>query len=104
MEFALWPERFRDGKPRELMTPSNHEGVFDANGRRYRTAWADGIWEIKPFAKILRLSMDLPIVIEIVDSDERVNAFLPVLDEMMGDGLVTLQRVKVVRHRSQGRI
>src|SRR5437773_8257865 len=36
-------------------------------------------------AKILRLSMDLPIVIEIVDSEEKVNAFLPVLDEMMGD-------------------
>ena len=52
-------------------------------------------------AKILRLSMDLPIVIEIVDSEERVNAFLPVLDEMMGGGLVTLERAKVIRHRSQ---
>ena len=39
-------------------------------------------------AKILRLSMDLPIVIEIVDSEERVNAFLPVLDEMMNSGQV----------------
>jgi len=37
-------------------------------------------------AKILRLPMDLPIVIEIVDSEEKVNAFLPVLDEMMGGG------------------
>ena len=52
-------------------------------------------------AKILRLSMDLPIVIEIVDSEEKVNAFLPVLDQMMGGGLVTLQRTKVIRHRSQ---
>src|SRR6201982_3404833 len=50
-------------------------------------------------AKILRLSMDLPIVIEIVDSEEKVNAFLPVLDEMMGGGLVTLERAKVIRHR-----
>ena len=40
-------------------------------------------------AKILRLSMDLPIVIEIVDSEEKVNAFLPVLDGMMGGGLVS---------------
>jgi len=54
-------------------------------------------------AKILRLSLDLPIVIEIVDSEEKVNAFLPVLDEMMGGGLVTLERAKVIRHRSQGR-
>src|SRR3954451_3275875 len=49
-------------------------------------------------AKILRLSMDLPIVIEIVDSEEKVNAFLRVLDEIMGGGLVTLERAKVVRY------
>ena len=52
-------------------------------------------------AKILRLSMDLPIVIEIVDSEDKVNAFLPVLDEMMGGGLVTLERAKVIRYRDQ---
>jgi len=45
-------------------------------------------------AKILRLSMDLPIVIEIVDSEQKVNAFLPVLDEMMGGGLVTLEKAE----------
>ena len=50
-------------------------------------------------AKILRLSMDLPLVIEIVDSEENINAFLPVLDEMMGGGLVTLEKVKVVHYR-----
>lgn len=50
-------------------------------------------------AKILRLSMDLPLVIEIVDSEEKVNAFLPVLDEMMGGGLVTLEKVKVLHYR-----
>jgi PII-like signaling protein len=54
-------------------------------------------------AKILRLSMDLPIVIEIVDSEEKVNGFLPVLDEMMGGGLVTLERAKVIRYRDQGK-
>jgi len=52
-------------------------------------------------AKILRLYMDLPIVIEIVDSEDKVNAFLPVLDEMMGGGLVTLERAKVIRHQDQ---
>ena len=52
-------------------------------------------------AKILRLSMDLPIVIEIVDTAKKINAFLPVLDEMMGGGLVTLERTKVIRYQEQ---
>ena len=54
-------------------------------------------------AKILRLSMDLPIVIEIVDSEEKVNAFLPVLDKIMGGGLVTLEKAKVIRYQHQGK-
>jgi len=51
-------------------------------------------------AKILRLSMDLPLVIEIVDTEEKINAFLPVLDEMMKGGLVTLEKVKVIDYRA----
>ncbi len=51
-------------------------------------------------AKILRLSMDLPLVIEIVDAEEKINAFLPVLDEMVGGGLVTLEKVKVIDYRA----
>src|SRR5881398_2338570 len=50
-------------------------------------------------AKILRLSMDLPIVIEIVDSEEKVNAFLPDLEQMIGGGLVTLEKIKVIHYR-----
>src|SRR6266702_3699255 len=46
--------------------------------------------------KILRLSMDLPIVIEIVDSEEKINAFLPVLEKMTGGGLVTLEQKKML--------
>ena len=49
-------------------------------------------------AKILRLSEDLPLVIEIVDSEEKINDFLPALDAMMGSGLVTLEKVKVLRY------
>ncbi|HVH82721.1 MAG TPA: DUF190 domain-containing protein [Steroidobacteraceae bacterium] len=48
--------------------------------------------------KILRLSEDLPLVIEIVDSEDKINAFLPVLDDMMGSGLVTLEKVRVLRY------
>jgi hypothetical protein len=48
--------------------------------------------------KVLRLSEDLPIVIEIVDTQEKIDAFLPVLDPMMGSGLVTLERVQVLQY------
>ena len=49
--------------------------------------------------KILRLSADLPLVIEIVDSEEKIQAFLPMLDAMMGGGLVTLEKVRVLHYR-----
>ena len=52
-------------------------------------------------AKILRLSMDLPLVIEIVDSEEKIQSFLPVLDEMITGGLVTLEEVKAIHYRGQ---
>ena len=51
-------------------------------------------------AKILRLSMDLPLVIEMVDSEEKINLFLPVLDEMMKGGLVTLEKARVIDYRA----
>jgi hypothetical protein len=51
-------------------------------------------------AKILRLSMDLPLVIEIVDTEEKIQSFLPVLDEMMKGGLVTLEKVRVIDYRA----
>src|SRR5476651_2021249 len=50
-------------------------------------------------AKVLELSMDLPLVIEIVDSEEKINAFLPILDAMISGGLVTLEKVKVLHYR-----
>src|SRR5712691_952666 len=51
-------------------------------------------------AKILRLSMDLPLVIEIVDTEEKIQGFLPVLDQMMKGGLVTLEKVRVIDYRA----
>jgi PII-like signaling protein len=54
-------------------------------------------------AKILRLSLDLPLVIKIVDSEENIRGFLPVLDGMIGGGLVTLENVRAVRYRSAER-
>jgi PII-like signaling protein len=49
-------------------------------------------------AKILRLSEDLPIVVEIVDAEEKINSFLQAIDGMIGSGLVTLEQVKVLRY------
>jgi len=51
-------------------------------------------------SKILRLSLDLPLIIEIVDSEEKINSFLPILDEMMGGGLVTLEKARVIDYRA----
>ncbi len=55
-------------------------------------------------AKILRLSMDLPLVIEIVDSADKVQSFLPVLDQMISGGLVTMENVKVLQYRGSSPI
>lgn len=54
--------------------------------------------------KILRLSEDLPIIIEIVDAEDKIDAFLPELEKLMGGGggLVTLEKVKVVRYGNGG--
>jgi PII-like signaling protein len=51
-------------------------------------------------ARILRLSEDLPIVIEMVDTEERIDAILPLLDPMIQEGMVTVERVHIVSYRS----
>lgn len=53
--------------------------------------------------RILSLSDDLPIVIQIVDQEERIRAFLPIIDEMLGDGLVTLEDIDVLTYRARHR-
>ncbi|HRQ72408.1 MAG TPA: DUF190 domain-containing protein [Phycisphaerales bacterium] len=63
---------------------------FGANSRLHTT-------------KILRLSEDLPMVIEIVDSREKIETLLPHLDQMVSEGLVTLENVRVYRYRASDR-
>jgi PII-like signaling protein len=53
-------------------------------------------------SRILRLSEDLPIVVEIVDTAENVDRVLPLLDEMVSEGMVTLERVEVIAYRAPG--
>lgn len=50
-------------------------------------------------SKLLRLSEDLPVVIEIVDTEENLNKLLPFLDETVQEGLITLERVRVIKYR-----
>jgi PII-like signaling protein len=54
--------------------------------------------------QILRLSSDLPLVIETVDTEEKINALLPLLDEMVEEGMITLEKIKVIKytHRQAG--
>ena len=52
-------------------------------------------------AKLLRLSEDLPIIIEIVDSEEKIQKFLPILDEMVQEGLITLEKATVILYRAE---
>ena len=52
-------------------------------------------------AKLLRLSEDLPIVVEMVDSEEKINTFLPHLDGMVKEGLVTIEKVNVIMYRGR---
>jgi hypothetical protein len=62
---------------------------FGANARLHTT-------------RLLRLSEDLPVLIEVVDAEERIRAILPELDEMVGDGLITLEKVEVLAYRGTG--
>ncbi|GLV49321.1 hypothetical protein TJA_24220 [Thermus sp. LT1-2-5] len=52
-------------------------------------------------AKVLQLSEDLPVVVEIVDTEEKIHAFLPVLEGMVKEGLITLEKVRVLRYQSR---
>ena len=52
--------------------------------------------------KVLRLSEDLPLVIEMVDSEDKINGFLPVLDGMMPSGLITMEKVQVLQYGTKG--
>jgi PII-like signaling protein len=58
-------------------------------------------WHGKPnkMAKLLELSQDLPIIVEIVDAPEKIEAFIPDLEAMVGDGLITLERAEVLLYR-----
>lgn len=89
----------RDGKPlyEAIVLRAREAGLAGATVLRSPLGY--GATSRIHTAKILRLSDDLPMVIEIVDEEAKINAFLPTLDAMMGGGLVTLEKVQVIRYR-----
>jgi PII-like signaling protein len=92
-----------DGKPlyRAIVERARAEGLAGATVVRGIEGF--GAHSRLHTSRILRLSEDLPVVVEIVDLADRVEAFVPLLDEMVGEGLVTLEKVRVIayRHREQ---
>ena len=74
-----------------------------AGGTVFRGIASYGANSVIHTANILRLSEDLPVVIEIVDTDEKIQAFLPVLDEMVKEGLILLREVEVIKYAGNSR-
>lgn len=87
-----------DGRPlyEALVLKAREEGLAGATVLRGLMGFGHAS-HIKT-AKILRLSLDLPMVVEIVDAEDKINAFLTVIDPMMTSGLVTVERARVLRY------
>ena len=96
----------RDGKLLRMFIGENdrHEGMplFEWIVRQAREQGLAGATVLRGLhtAKILRLSSDLPIVIEIVDTADKIEAFLPLIDNVVHDGLATIEKVEVHFYRS----
>jgi uncharacterized protein len=89
-----------DGRPlyQAIVEVLRHEGLAGATVLR----GIEGFGKSSRLhtAQILRLSEDLPIIIECVDADDKIEAVLPALEDMIGDGLITLERVEVRVYRA----
>jgi PII-like signaling protein len=88
-----------DGKPlyESLVLKARESGL--AGATVLRSSMGFGATSRLHTAKILRLSDDLPIIIEIVDDQAKIDAFLPTLDQMMDGGLVTMEEVHIIHYR-----
>ncbi len=90
-----------DGKPlyEEIVMLARKEGM--AGATVLKGSMGFGCKSRMHTAKLLELSSDLPIIIEMVDSEDKVNGFIPHLDEMVKEGLVTLEKANVVMYRAE---
>ena len=90
-----------EGKPlyEEIVLLARKEGM--AGATVVRGSMGFGCKSRMHTAKLLELSSDLPIIIEMVDSEENISRFIPHLDEMVKEGLVTLEKANVVMYRAE---
>jgi len=88
------------GKPlfEEIVNLARHKNM--AGATVIRGLMGFGAHSRMHTAKILRLSEDLPVIIEIVDEPEKIEAVLPELDEMITEGLVTIEKIRVIAYRN----
>ena len=91
-------DRSRDGRPLYEAIVLKARDVHLAGATVLRGPMGFGHTSRLHTSKILRLSEDLPLVIEIVDTEEKIKEFLLVLDSMMPSGLVTLEKVQVLQY------
>jgi PII-like signaling protein len=92
----------RDGQPlyQWLVQKARETGL--AGATVFRGLEGFGAHSQVHTAKVLRLSVDLPVVIEIVDTNEKIEAFLPVIDDAIDEGLATVEAVEIRFYRSRG--
>jgi len=88
-----------EGKPlyRAIVERVRAEGLAGATVLRGIEGF--GASSVLHTSRLLELSSDLPIVVEIVDRQDRIDGILPVLDQMIGDGLLTVERVHIIDYR-----
>lgn len=100
--FVGEPDRF-EGKPlfEAIVECVRREGLAGATVLRGIEGF--GASSHLHTSRILRLSEDLPIVIEIVDSEENIDRVLPMIDGMVGDGMMTIEKVHIVTYRGSSR-
>jgi uncharacterized protein len=93
-----------DGKPlyQAIVEEARKSGMAGATVLRGSLGF--GVHSRLHTAKVLRLSEDLPVVVEIVDSPERIADFLPDLDKMVKEGLITIEKVRVIAYRHGSRV
>jgi len=88
-----------DGSPlyEEIVREARRLGM--AGATVVRGALGFGVHSRIHTTKLLRLSEDMPMVVEIIDSPAKIEAFLPTIDAMVGEGLITIEKVRVVAYR-----
>ncbi|SRR5713226_6160397 len=91
-------------KPLEIALIERLRAEGFAGATAFRGSAGFGANSVIHTTHLLELSSDLPIVVEVVDTEEHIERLMPILDEMLDDGLVTMEKVRVVRYSAARRV